>query len=339
MTGWCRRRFGAFADGDGLGRRWLLVFGIFLGRRNDETPWLRAQCGGEVVDVFAGGFQIGREVVECVFQFFRSATEVLQRDLDIVVRDKSVLIFSMFLNAIEMELSRAVMLVRFSANVRICARAMFSLRIFVGDAAEVLLRCLKLFQRARCFDSPPVSTISSIFAMLRRNRAHVRRRTSRHPGAARAFPALCKVDGGFAKETQGYKTCLCVFIDDGRFIDTDIDARFVACPGSSGLAWCRPWAWEWTVSWDPTRGSPWPRLSARCRILLRNRRVQFLDLADLAAREQDRRAQFDAGGIIEINLVGDQRAEKSRRPEEDEDPVRIATVASTSRPGQDFVTF
>ena len=33
--------------------------------------------------------------------------------------DKSVLIFSMFFNAIEMELSRAVMLVRFSANASI----------------------------------------------------------------------------------------------------------------------------------------------------------------------------------------------------------------------------
>ena len=47
--------------------------------------------------------------------------------------------------------------------------------------------------------------------------------------------------------------------------------------------------------------------------------MSLLDLPDLAAREQDGRAEFDAGRVVQVDLVGHERPEQTGRAEQNQD--------------------
>ena len=78
------------------------------------------------------------------------------------------------------------------------------------------------------------------------------------------------------------------------------------------------------------------------RLLLFGRRewrIQFLDLTNLAACEHYYRAGFNAGGVIEIHPVRDQRPKQSRRAEQDQKKGDHADRADHEQARQDFISF
>ena len=74
------------------------------------------------------------------------------------------------------------------------------------------------------------------------------------------------------------------------------------------------------------------------RFLVRHGGMQLLDLPNLAAREQDRRAQFNSGRVIEINLVSDERLKQAGRAEQDEDAGQNRDRGEHEHAGQNFIT-
>jgi hypothetical protein len=66
--------------------------------------------------------------------------------------------------------------------------------------------------------------------------------------------------------------------------------------------------------------------------------IQFLYLTNLAARQHHRRALFNSGRVIEINLVGHQRPEQSRCAEQDQKKGDHCDRADHEQAGQNFIS-
>ena len=74
------------------------------------------------------------------------------------------------------------------------------------------------------------------------------------------------------------------------------------------------------------------------RLLFRNRRIQFVDLSDLAAGQQHRCALFDSGGVVHVDLVGDERPEQPGCAKQDQDKSQHRDRRQDEQAGQDFIS-
>ena len=143
--------------------------------------------------------------------------------------------------------------------------------------------------------------------------------------AAGGLFALGKIDRRLTEKTESDEARPGVFINAGLLVDADIDARFVL----------------WFLRRRRARIAGVQRGGGSLGaggVFLRNRRIQFLDLPDLAASQQNRRAEFNPGRVIEINFVGHERPEKTGRAEQDEDPGQDRDRRQDEQPGQDFIS-
>ena len=72
--------------------------------------------------------------------------------------------------------------------------------------------------------------------------------------------------------------------------------------------------------------------------LRRHGRIQLLDLSNLAACQHHRRALFDPGCVIEVNLVSHKWPEQSRRAEQNQKERDHRDRADHEQAGHDFIS-
>ncbi len=182
-------------------------------------------------------------------------------------------------------------------------------------------------------------TISSIFE-IDSPKSGTRSPANVSPSFAQtgALVALGKIDGGLTQEAKGDEACPGVPVDACDFVDADVDSRFVFW---FGIDERRGGVWLWRGGRQRVGIGRVQRGGGGLgplRVFFRDRRIQFFDLADLAPREQDGRAQLNAGRVIHINPVGHERRKKTGRAEENQNPGQDGDGHEHQQARQDFIT-
>ena len=202
------------------------------------------------------------------------------------------------------------------------------LGIFVGEAVQILRRLLKVFHgvgglgRNRLDDFKHLGCgFAQIGSALSSEHLAVF-------GAAGAFSALRDVNSHVAKQSELHQPRLGVTINPGTLIDLNVDAYF-----ESGFVLGRSGAGVWLRRMNC-------RIGFLCTFLFfgRDGREQFLDLSDFSARQHNRRAYFDSGGVVKIHFVGHERPEKPGSTEQDENKDQNSHRAHHQDTGHYFIS-